>query len=152
VSQARRMHVMAQAKLVDLIEKQIKVEDSFVTAADHLVGILGSASMKLLIMGLKKDSEKHGIILRGILDVIKQEKSLVTWNAEDADYVDKAVLSKELKRHIEIEVAMYKLVSDEMKHTEDEGILLLLGHILSDEEKHHKILEEIMAQAYKLKP
>ena len=150
--EARRMSVMAQAKLVDLIERQIKVEDSFVITADHLMGIMGSAATKLLIMGLKKDTEKHGIILRGILDVIKQEKSLVTWNAEDANYADKALLSKELKRHIEIEVAMYKLVSEEMKETKDEGILLLLGHILADEEKHHKILEEIMAEAYKLKP
>lgn len=152
VSQLRRMQAMAEAKLIDLIERQIKVEDSFVKTADHLMGMLGSASMKLLIMGLKKDSEKHGIILRGILDGIKRQKSLVTWNMEDADYVDKAVLSKELKHHIEIEVTMYNLVMAEVKETTDEGVKLLLGQIAADEEKHHKILEDIMAQAYKLKP
>jgi len=143
---------MAQEKLMDLIQKQIMVEDSFVKTADHLMGIMGSAVAKLLIMEMKKDTEKHGIILRGISDVVKQEKGLITWNMEDAGYVDKALLRKELERHIEIEVAMYSQVMAELKETKDEGVRLLLEHIAADEEKHHKILEDIIAQVYKLKP
>ena len=152
VSQARRRHVMAQAKLIDLIERQIKVEDSFVKTADHLMELVGSAAAKLLIMEMKKDTEKHGIILRGILDVIKQEKGLVTWDFELASYADKALVKKELERHIGIETTMYNQVMEEMKQTKDEGVRILLEHIAADEEKHHKILEEIIAQAYKLKP
>ncbi len=47
---------------------------------------------------------------------------------------------------------MLNQVKEEMKETRDEGIRLLLEHIGDYEEKHHKILEAIIVQYYKIKP
>lgn len=143
---------MSETKLVDLIQKQIIVEESFVKTADKLMEQVHNVAARLLLMEMQKDSEKHAMILRGILDVIKQKKTAPLWAYEVESYVDKEVVRREIERHIQTETSMLNQVKEEMKETRDEGIRLLLEHIGDDEEKHHKILEAIIAQYYKLKP
>jgi rubrerythrin len=47
---------------------------------------------------------------------------------------------------------MMDYINREIKMTEDEGIKLLLEHMISDEKKHHEILQTIIKQAYKIQP
>jgi len=47
---------------------------------------------------------------------------------------------------------MLGLIKKEIKETKDEGVRLLLEHIASDEEKHHKILQTVVKQTYKINP
>lgn len=143
---------MSQEKLVDLIKKQIKIEKNFVTTVDEQIKNMHNVAAKLLLLETQKDSEKHALILKGILDVIVQKDAKPLWDTLLDSYIDKVVIRRALDNHIKTEIEMLKHIKKETEETKDEGIKLLLEHIANDEEKHHKILQTIIKQAYKIKP
>ena len=72
---------MSQESLVQLIEQQIKIEENFVTMIDEQIKQMQNVAARLLLLETQKDSEKHAIILKGILEVINKKEvtfSLVT--------------------------------------------------------------------------
>ena len=143
---------MSNDGLVELVKKQIKIERAFVETADKQMENVHNVAARLLLLETKKDSEKHALILEGILEVIGQENAKPLWDTLLDSYVDKIVVRRNLENHIKTELAMLENVRKEIKETKDEGIKLLLEHIASDEEKHHKILQTVIRQAYKIKP
>ena len=143
---------MSQKKLVELIKKQIKIEKNFVTTVDEQIKNMHNVAAKLLLLETQKDSEKHAMILKGILDVIVQKDAKPLWDTLLDSYIDKVVIRRALDNHIKTEIEMLKHIKKETEETKDEGIKLLLEHIANDEEKHHKILQTIIKQAYKIKP
>ena len=143
---------MPQETLVKLIKEQIKMEKNFVTIVDEQIKNVHNVAAKLLLLETQKDSEKHAMILEGILDVISQKDAKSLWDTLQDSYIDKLVVKKNLERHIKTETAMLGLIKKEIKETKDEGIRLLLEHIASDEEKHHKILQTVVKQTYKINP
>ena len=143
---------MLKETLVKLIKEQIEIERNFVTDVDEQLKNMHNVAAKLLLLETQKDSEKHAMILKGILGVISQKDAKPLWDTLLDSYVDKIMVRKNLEKHIETETAMLEHIKKEMKETKDEGIKLLLEHIASDEEKHHKILQTVIKQAYKIKP
>jgi rubrerythrin len=143
---------MSQETLKKLVEEQIKVERNFVTAVEKEIKDVHNVAARLLLLETQKDSEKHAIILEGILEVISQKDAKPLWDTLQDSYVDKLVVKKNLENHIKTETTMLDHIEKEMKATKDEGIKLLLEHIASDEKKHHKILETVIKEAYKIKP
>ncbi|MFP3985539.1 MAG: ferritin family protein [Candidatus Bathyarchaeia archaeon] len=143
---------MSQETLVDLIKQQIAVEKNFVATISKELRNIHNVAAKLLLLETQKDSEKHALILEGILDVISQKDAKPLWDTLLDSYVDKIVVRKNLENHIKTETTMLEHIKKEMKETKDEGIRLLLEHIASDEEKHHKILQTVIKNAYKIKP
>lgn len=143
---------MSQEKLVRPIKEQIRIERGFVTAVDEQIKSMYNVAARLLLLETQKDSEKHAMILEGILKVISQKDAKPLWDTLQDSYVDKMVVKQNLEKHIKTEKAMFDLIENEMKETDDEGIRLLLEHIASDEKKHHKILETVIKQAYKINP
>ncbi len=143
---------MSQEKLVKLIKEQIKIEEIFVTAVEEEIKNIHNIAAKLLLLETQKDSDKHAMILEGILEVISQRDTKPLWDTLQDSYVDKLVVKRNLEKHIKTEMTMLKHVETEMKETKDEGIKLLLEHIASDEKKHHKILQTVIKEAYKIKP
>jgi rubrerythrin len=59
-------------------------------------------------------------------------------------------VKRSLEEHVRMEADVLAHVEEEMRHTRDEGLKLLLRHIAEDEKKHHKILEEIVKNLYKI--
>ncbi len=143
---------MSQEKLVKLIKEQIKIEEIFVTAVEEEIKNIHNIAAKLLLLETQKDSDKHAMILEGILEVISQRDTKPLWDTLQDSYVDKLVVKRNLEKHIKTEMAMLAHVETETKETKDEGIKLLLEHIASDEKKHHKILQTVIKEAYKIKP
>jgi rubrerythrin len=143
---------MPEQTLIDLIKKQIEVEKGFVTAVDKEIKNTHNVAARLLLLETQKDSEKHAMILEGILEVISKKDSKPLWDTLIESYVDKLVVKKSLENHIKTEEEMLEHIEREMKETDDEGIKLLLEHIAEDEKKHHKILETVIKQAYKINP
>jgi len=135
-----------------LVKEQIKIERSFVTGVEKEIKEVHNVAARLLLLETQKDSEKHAIILEGILRVISQKDAKPLWDTLQDSYVDKLVVKKNLENHIKTEMAMLNHIEKEMKETKDAGIRLLLEHIASDEKKHHKILETVIKEAYKIKP
>lgn len=143
---------MSNDKLVELVKKQINIEKTFVETANKQMETVHNVAARLLLLETKKDSEKHALILEGILEVIGQENAKPLWDTLQDSYVDKIVVRRSLESHIKTELTMLESVRKQIKETKDEGIKLLLEHIASDEEKHHKILQTVIKQAYKIKP
>ncbi len=143
---------MSQETLTKLVKEQIKIEKNFVTTVDEQIKNVHNVAARLLLLETQKDSEKHAMILEGILEVISKKDALPLWDTLLDSYVDKIVIRRSLEKHIETEKAMLDHIKKEIKETDDEGIKLLLEHIASDEDKHHKILQTVIKQAYKIKP
>ncbi len=143
---------MPEDGLVKLLREQLKVERNFVATVEKLIKNIHNVAAKLLLLETQKDSEKHAMILEGILKVISQEDAKPLWDTLLDSYVDKLVVKTNLERHIKTEKTMIDFVEKEIKGTKDEGIKLLLEHIASDEKKHHEILQTVIKQAYKIKP
>ncbi len=143
---------MSQETLEKLVTEQIKVERSFVTAVEKEIKDVRNVAARLLLLETQKDSEKHAIILEGILKVISQKDAKPLWDTLQDSYVDELVVKRSLENHIKTEMVMLGHIEKEMKATKDDGIRLLLEHIASDEKKHHKILETVIKQSYKIKP
>ncbi|MCK4933552.1 hypothetical protein KAS06_02670 [Candidatus Bathyarchaeota archaeon] len=143
---------MPEETLVNLIKQQIKIEKGFVTAIQKEIKDTHNVAAKLLLLETQKDSEKHAMILEGILDVISQKDAKPLWDILIESYVDKLVVKKNLENHIKTEEVMIEHIQREMNETKDEGIKLLLEHITSDEKKHHEILKTVIREAYKINP
>ncbi len=143
---------MSQTTLVKLLQQQIKLERNFVSKVSEQIKTTHNAAAKLLLMETQKDSEKHAMILEGILDAINKKDAKTLWNTLLDSYVDKIVVKRSLEDHIRTEKTMLEHIEKTMKETKDEGIKLLLEHIANDERKHHEILQTVIREAYKIKP
>jgi rubrerythrin len=140
-------------KLVELLKKQIDIENMHVERIGELMTKVDSAAAQLLLLEMRLDSQKHASILGGILKILKQmPPSKMLWSYQIGSYVDKLVVKKELENHVALETEVLKHVEEEMKQTRDEGLKLLLQHIIEDEKKHHEILETIVKHFHKISP
>jgi len=143
----------SKEKLVQLIKQQIGIENEHVKRITKLEKMVGNAAARLLLLEMRLDSQKHAGILTGILDVIKGVPPTETlWNYQIESYTDQLAVKKALETHIQMETDVIAHVQTEIAHTNDEGMKLLLQHIADDENKHHKILETIVKNLYKIKP
>ena len=138
-------------ELVKLINEQIKIENDYVENAAELEKLISNVAAKLLLRETRLDSSKHAGILNGILEMLEgipPEKTL--WNYQIESYSDQLAVKERLKSHIKVETEMLAHVEKEIKHTDDEGIRILLEHIAEDEKKHHKILTTVIKNFYKI--
>lgn len=138
-------------KLIPLIKKQIIIEKEHVKKITELEKKVRNAAARLLLLEMRLDSEKHAGILTGILETLKGvPPSKTLWEYELEGYIDPIIVKRSLEEHVKMEADVLAHVEEEMRHTEDEGLKLLLRHIAEDEKKHHKILEEIVKNLYKV--
>jgi rubrerythrin len=141
-----------EPKLIQLIKKQIDIENSHVKRISEMEKKVDTEAARLLLMEMRLDSQKHASLLNGILKVLSDAPSKNLWSHQIESYVDKLAVKKELEEHVKKEEEVLKHVEEELKHTGDEGLKLLLQHIAEDEKKHHKILDTIVKYSYKIKP
>ncbi len=143
---------MASERLVRLVEEQVRIEEHFIESIEEELKNMHNVAAKLLLLETQKDSEKHALILKGILEVISKKDATPLWEDLLHSYVEKEVVRRNLEGHIKTEMKMFEQVNQVIKETTDEGIKLLLEHISEDEKKHHKILQTVIQEAYKIKP
>lgn len=143
---------MTEQTLVELLKEQLQIEKNFVEAVDSEIESVHNVAARLLLLETKKDSEKHALIIEGILQTVRKGESKPLWDTLQDSYVDKMVVRRKLENHVETETAMLEHIEKELKEAKDEGIRLLLKHIADDEKKHHEILRTVIREAYKIKP
>lgn len=138
-------------ELIQLLEKHVGIEKDQVKRLSGIAKKTGNAAAKLLLSEMQLDSMKHADILNAILNVVKQAPvSKTLWQYELDAYVDPVLVRREVENHMKMEDEVLVHVEKEIKQTKDEGIKLLLQHIAEDERKHHKILEEIVKNTFKI--
>lgn len=143
---------MGNGKLIKLIKKQRMTENEVSKSVEQQLEMVNTAAARLLLTEMKFDAKKHAAILQGILDVIENNSSMQLWDCKIDSYVDKLVVKKELEKHIAIEKNTLDMAKEEIRHTDDEGIKLLLQHIAEDEDRHHTLLKTIVDNSYKINP
>lgn len=137
-------------KLIQLIKEQIDVERGFVKESFELEGKVVNIAAKLLILEMRLDSEKHAGVLNGILEYLRDSTTSRTiWDPLIDIVFDPFIMEKIIGEHVKIEDKMLSYVQEERKHTNDEGIQVLLQHIADDEKKHHALFESIYKNSYK---
>jgi rubrerythrin len=142
--------VMRKERLIELVKKQKAIEDEVSKSVETQLEQVNTAAGRLLLTEMKFDARKHSAILQGILDVIEKNSDVQLWDYKIDSYVDKLVVRKELEKHIAIEKDTLDMAKEEMRHTDDEGIKLLLQHIAEDEDRHHALLKTIVSNSYKI--
>ncbi|MBX5326662.1 MAG: hypothetical protein ACQXXH_06540 [Candidatus Bathyarchaeia archaeon] len=141
----------SKKKLIELIKKQIDIERQVGKSVDKQLEMVHDIAAKLLLTEMKFDARKHETILQGILDVISHN-DVSLWDHRIQSYVDRQMVKKELEKHVKIEQETLNLAKEQINHTDDDGIKLLLQHILEDEDRHHNLLKTIINNSYKINP
>ncbi len=128
---------MVHEKLLEMIGRQIKVEDKAVEIYTKTAKMTDNAAIRLLMEEMAMDSGKHGKMYRTIEKVLKKQPYSFADFHEDR-WTDKLVAQRELRNHIKME--------EEIKITEQPTIKAILEHILQDEHRHHSVLKNVISQ------
>jgi rubrerythrin len=140
-------------KLIQLIKTQIEIENEHVRKLGDLEKKIDTAAARLLLYEMRLDSQKHAGILTEILLTLKgvpPNKTL--WDYRIDSYVDQLAIARALENHVKMETDVLNHVQEEIEHTKDAGLKLLLQHIAADEEKHHEILNEVIKHSSRIGP
>jgi rubrerythrin len=140
-----------ESRLAELITQQIEVEKEHVRHLCEISKKVTIAAARLLLLEMRLDSEKHAAILTEMLEIlggIPVETSL--WEHELEEYVDEVLVKREFEEHVEKGVVALAQLKEEVKHRKDEGLKLLFENIEEDEKKHHKIIQAIASNLYKI--
>src|SRR4030067_966546 len=144
----------SQESFIELLRVHMKSETEMIQVCAELEGSVHTAAARLLLGEMRLDSVKHEGIFREILNVIEKQPASVPetklWDYRIESFVDMEVVRKELQKHVNAEADMLLSVEKVIKTTPDEALKGLLGHIADDERKHHKTIELIMHESYRL--
>jgi rubrerythrin len=134
---------MPHEKLLEMIARQIAVEDKAVEIYRETLKTTDNAAIKLLFDGMAMDSGKHAKMYRTIENVLKKQPYSFKDFHEDR-WTDKLVAKRELEKHIKMEEEMIELLKQELTMVEQKTIKAILEHILQDELRHHKTLKDVI--------
>ena len=135
---------MPHEKLLEMIARQIAVEDKAVEIYKETLKMIDNAAVKLLFDGMAMDSGKHAKMYRTIQDVLKKQPYSFKDFHEDR-WTDKLVAQRELDKHIKMEEQMIELLKQELTIVEQKTVKAILQDILQDELRHHKTLKDVIS-------
>ena len=98
---------------------------------------LGDIAIHGLVASIAHDSKKHAGIYRTISALLERGNLAIP----ESQAVDFEI---SLEKHIEVEKKMLAEVRAILVDEEDERVRFLLSEILSDEERHHRFLRNLM--------
>jgi len=140
-----------ESKLMRLVKQQLNVEREHVKRLTELRKKVSNAAGRLLLLEMRLDSEKHAAIMAEMLEILKGVPPTTSlWDHDLEEYIDEAIVKKEFEEHVKKESDVLAHIEEELKHTKDEGLNLLLQNISEDEKKHHRIIQTIIKNLYKL--
>jgi len=138
----------SEPALVKMIKKQMKIEKHMEKELKEQEKSVHNAAAKLLLLEVRHDAAKHAEMLKELLKQIQRAPNTLLWNFKIESYVDTGVVRRKLEEHVKLEADVLRELQEQIKRQKDEGIKLLLQHIADDEDKHHKILEQIFKKTY----
>ena len=135
---------MDRDQLVKLFDRQIDVEERAIKAYGDALAMIGNFAFRLIFEGLLMDSKKH----KRIFEVLKENIMLPPseWDLAVSKKIGEYVSPIELERHIKLEEGMIELIKKNVKSVKDKTIRNLLEYVLQDEERHHSVIKELIAQ------
>ncbi len=124
-------------KLLDFLNNQIVVENEIVDSLEKALVDMKNPAVKGVLKGVSLDSMKHAQLYTSALTLLTSASTALT--QDDLDEQTKLV-----KKHIEIEAKLIKVLQEKIPEIENEKVVFLLKAILEDECRHHAMLKMVL--------
>lgn len=124
--------------MLDFIKDQIRIENEIVDSLNKALAEMLNPAVKGTLKGISLDSVKHAEMYSAAVNLLTSVPQALT-----QEQLDKQ--REQVEKHIRIEARLIKRISETMPKIKDEKIKLLLEAILSDEKRHHALLNEVLA-------
>ena len=125
-----------QEDLVALLKKWQKLEESGIAFLKTLQDKTDNVVLKEVLEIIKQDSGQHRRVQQLLLDGLTKEAFSVT--PEEV-----AAIWDKLEEHDELEKETISMAHEARKNSNQLFVRFFLGYLLADEEKHHRMLENL---------
>ena len=123
-------------KLVDTLKSWQVVEDESVRSTSEIISKTDNPVVKQVMEIIRQDSAMHKKVQQLLID--KFEKKAFTLTPEELADVWNMV-----EKHIELEKETIRLAEESRRNTNNFVIRYLLGYLMTDEQKHNLILQQM---------
>jgi hypothetical protein len=125
-----------QEELVALLKRWQKLEEEGITFLNALQGETDNPVLKEVLEIIKQDSGQHRRVQQLLIDGLTKEAFTVT--PEEV-----AAIWEKLEEHDELEKETISMAHEARRSSNQLFIRFFLGYLLADEEKHHRMLENL---------
>lgn len=125
-----------EEELIRFFREQVKLEEEIVKSMDRTLETITNPVAKGVLKGISLDSSKHAEIYKAAIEVASVPQALT-----EKEFFH---LKQDVKRHIENEERVIGRLKKVIEETRNEKVKFLLKSIVTDEERHHALLNEIM--------
>ncbi len=124
-------------ELVNLLKNQIKIEQTIVDSVKKGLVEIENPAVKGVLKGISLDSLKHAEMYSSAINLLTSVPQALTEGNLDKqrELVDK---------HIRLEAEIIQKLSEAIPSIQNEKVKLLLNAILSDEKRHHALLQKVL--------
>jgi len=127
------------SKIVDALKEQKALELGHIEKLKPEVEKIGHPLVSALIKTIIHDSKKHATLCQALIDVEGGAAPLTL----DTDMATAVSLHQSIKQHMRVEEDMISRVEALAAKAEDPRVKDILGYILSDERRHHSMLQRL---------
>jgi len=128
----------SEKELLGFIKDQIRIETEIVDSLKKALAEVLHPAVKGTLKGISLDSVKHAEMYSAAVNLLTSVPQALT-----QEQLDKQ--REQVEKHIKIEARLIKRIGEAMPKIKDGKIKLLPEAILSDEKRHHALLNEVLA-------
>ena len=122
--------------LVKTLKKWQKIEDESVKSTSAIIAKTKNPIVRQIMEIIKQDSAMHKKVQRVIID--SYEKKAINLDPEELSDIWGMV-----EDHIELEKETVRLAEESRKNSNNFIVRYLLGYLMTDEQKHNDILQQM---------
>lgn len=123
-------------KLIDTLRTWQVVEDESVRSTSEIISKTKNPVVKQIMEIIKQDSAMHKRVQQLLIDNFEKEAFSLT--PEELGDIWKLV-----ENHIELEKETLRLAEESRRNTKNFVVRYLLGYLMTDEQKHNLILQQM---------
>jgi hypothetical protein len=127
---------MSDKDVKKFLDAMIKSENGIVKSINDSIDAIENLAVRSALKGVSYDSMKHSEIYRSAMALLDERRPTVDEGRFDAQ-------RDLLSRHITMEERLIRELERMMPRVEDEKVSFLLGVVLNDERRHHKMLKRL---------
>ncbi len=127
----------SENELVEFIKRQIILENEIVNSLNKGIADINNPPVKGVLKGISLDSKKHAELYSAALMLLTKVSQALT--QEDLDSQRELV-----EKHIRLEAELIKKIEDKLPKIEDKKVKFLLESVLTDEKRHHAMLNLVL--------
>jgi hypothetical protein len=124
-------------KLTKFLREQITIENTIVDSLNNSLGEISNQAVRGVLKGISLDSVKHAEMYTAAVKLLTDVTPPLTQENLDTQI-------ELVRNHIRLEAELIQKIGKILPNIENEKVSLLLNAILTDEERHHALLTEVL--------